>query len=364
MQQIYKILATTALCVAAGTAYAQLNIGVVGDSLSDEYLPTNVDGNKFHTDLAADNWVEILGLLRSADINFGSYQAPPDSGWADNRAYGYEYNWAKAGGAASRNSVIKVGSWNLAIDGLGSAYGDTQATGLAQYIFDGQVDTAFVGLGSNDFFYQTRAFNLAGDDFARGTLDTSDPVWQNTIAIDVSDAILSHIDTLISAGSVNILVGLIPPGTASGAQDPGVLAAITQANTLLLSGALSRGIAADAIIDLWGWTGDPERLDAEDNVIIGNLLVLAATEATDPNDLSDPNDPLSSGPGPCDSSGACATTENATKYIANDGLHPNTAIQALMANEILAALNSAYGADIDLLSDEEILDHVGVPPGC
>ena len=43
------------------------------------------------------------------------------------------------------------------------------------------------------------------------------------------------------------------------------------------------------------------------------------------------------------------------RYRAEDGLHPNTVIQGLMANEVLKALNAAYGAGIELLTDEEIL---------
>jgi hypothetical protein len=109
------------------------------------------------------------------------------------------------------------------------------------------------------------------------------------------------------------------------------------------------------MVDLWGWIDDPGRLDAQGNIQVGELLVLANTEATDPTDLAP------DGVGPCNSSGDCATLLHSTKYIADDGLHPNTIVQALMANEVLKAMNSAYGAGIALLSDEEILELVSIP---
>ncbi len=355
MHGIIKALLTTALWFAASSALAQINMGAIGDSMTDEYLPPSPSDNQFHTDLAAHSWLEILAQIRSGYINFGSYQAPGGSGWGDNREFGYAYNWAKTGGAASRTSVITSGSFNLPIDSLGSAYGDTLALGLAQSISGGLVGMAYAGLGSNDFFYQTRVFDFSGNDYPRGGLDTSDPAWQAASAADIGGAILEHVDTLMAAGEVDIILALIPPGTASGEQDAGVLAAINLANAILVSGAAERGIPAAAVVDLWGWNDDPGRLDAQDNVLVGDLVVKAESEATDPADLAP------EGAGPCNSAGDCATLSHASKYIAEDGLHPNTIIQAMLANQVLKAMNGAYNAGIPLLSDEEILGVLSIP---
>jgi len=352
MYRIFKALLTTALWLVASHTLAQINMGAIGDSLTDEYLPADPSTSQFHTHLAANSWLEILVQTRSNFINTGIYKDPTASGWGDSRQFGYEFNWAKVGGAASRTSIIEVGPWDFPIDGLGSAYGDTEAAGLAQLISGGLVDTAFVGLGSNDFFYQSRNFTLDGTDIAKPGLDTSNPVWQAASAADIAGAILTHVDTLRFAGEVNIIQALIPPGTASGEQDAGVLAAINQANAILLSGALDRGIPANAVVDLWGWTDDPGRVNAQGNVRVGDLVVVANSEATDPADLA------SNGIGPCNSAGNCATLSHTKKYLAEDGLHPNTIIQALIANEVLKAMNSAYGTGIPLLTDDEILGTV------
>jgi hypothetical protein len=352
MLRSLKVLATTALWLATCSTFAQIpiNMGAIGDSMTDEYLPPDPATNKYHTDLAAHSWLEILGQTRSAYINIGSYKEPLATGWGDNREFGYEYNWAKTGGAASRNSIITSGSFNLPIDSIGSAYGDTQAAGLAIAISSGQVGTAYVGLGSNDFFYQSRVFNFSGVDLPRPLpFDPSDPVWQAASAADIAGAILSHVDTLIAAGEVNIILASIPLGTAAAEQDPGVVAAINQANAILLEGAGNRGIPPTAIVDLWGWAEDPGRVNAQGNVRVGDLVVIANSKATDPADLAP------DGIGPCNFSGNCATLSHTKKYIAEDGHHPNTIIQALMANEVLKAMNIAYSAGIPLLTDEEIL---------
>lgn len=44
-----------------------------------------------------------------------------------------------------------------------------------------------------------------------------------------------------------------------------------------------------------------------------------------------------------------------------DGIHSNTIIQGLIANEIIDALNSNYGHQIAPLSDAELLELAGVP---
>jgi phospholipase/lecithinase/hemolysin len=353
MNRFFKALVPMVLVFAVGNAFGQLNMGAIGDSLTDEYLPPSPATNQFHTDLAAHSWLEILAQTRPTYINFGSYEVPGGTGWGDNREFGYEFNWAKTGGAASRNSEITSGSFNLPIDSLGSAYGDTEALGLAQYISGGQVDIAYVGLGSNDFFYQTRVFNFDGDDFPRAGLDTSDPVWQAAAAADIAGAVLAHVDTLQSAGVIDIVLAQLPPGTATGAtaeeQDAGVIAAIGQANAILISGAAVRGIPAAAVVDLFGWTDDPARVNAQGDVLVGGLLIRESSAATNPADLAP------DGVGPCNSAGQCATLSHAQKYIAEDGLHPNTIIQALFANQVLEGMNSAYDAGIPLLTDEEIL---------
>jgi hypothetical protein len=353
MKSLNKLLITLALSTFVPLVMAQINIGAIGDSMTDEYLLPNPAGNQYHTNLAAHSWLEILAQTRSGDFNFGPYAAIDGTPWPDERDFGYEYNWAKVGGAASRGSIIEVGSWDFAIDTLGSSYGDTMATGLASYITAGDVQFAYVGLGSNDFFYLSRNFTLSGADVAKPGFDGSDTVWQDTASTEVSSAILAHVDILLGAGAVNIIVAELPMGTAairSGEDpDPGVLVAIDQTNTKLRAGLLNRSIPAGAFIDLFAWNTDPVRQKPNGTVIVGGLNIPAGSTATDPEDLAP------DGFGPCNSFGDCATLSHTQNFSAEDGLHPNTLIQALFANEIIAALNSVYGQSIETLSDDEML---------
>ena len=202
MRQCCKILITLVYFVSASIAFAQppINMGAIGDSLTDEYLPPDPGVSRTHTDLAAHSWLEILAQTRAAYINFGPYKVPgPDgSGWGDRREFGYELNFAKAGGAASRTSEIKSGSVILPIDSdaIKSAYGDTQALGLASEISQGKVGLAYVGLGANDFFYQTYVFDTQGNWYPRSNwgFDTTDPAWQDAIALDVSNSMPCSLD--------------------------------------------------------------------------------------------------------------------------------------------------------------------------
>lgn len=380
MRHLFHPLLGLLLMLTASTGLAQIKFGAIGDSLTDEYLEAD-SGNQFHTDIAADNWLEILASKRAADFDLGTYNAPPvlwDTSvnvnglmYDDPRDYGHEHNWAKVGAAASRTSTMKVefgeNILNIGLQaglfGIRSSYGDTMAAGIATQIIAGDVDTVYVGLGSNDFFYQTRQFDAAQNDYPRPEVDTNDPVWQDSIAADVSGAILQAIDTILSAGSVNIIVGELPLGTASGlgsGDDPGTLAAIAKTNVLLRAGVLSRGIPADAIVDLFAYRNDPQRVNANDEVLIEGWVIPQ-------NSVAQTSDLLATGAGPCNSAGLCARPSHGQKFIAEDGRHPNTIIQGLMANEIIAGLNSAYGAGIAPLTDVEILDAAGMAPfpaGC
>lgn len=342
------------LTLSNSPVHAQINFGAVGDSLTDEYVQAP---NQFTTDLAASSWFEIIANLRSNDFNFGEYREAPNY-WNDRRDGGYEYNWAKVGAVASDNTMLKInfgsGSTSLPLDHPlvgGGSYISAQATGLAAQITNNQVQAAFVGGGSNDFFYRTTLFDPAQNRFP-------DPAAAPLNEVnDIASSILANLDTLIAAGAssasgdVDLVLGLLPAGTAAeGPASTEMLDAIAAVNDLLVAGASQRGVA---VADLWGWTLDDGRLNSDGSINIGNLVVDASGVATSA-DLS------ATGSGICVTSGDyCATASHATKATAEDGIHPNTAIQGLIANQILKALNSGYGYDIALLTDTEIVSLTG-----
>ena len=337
-------LGLTLTCLTL-SAQAQINMGMVGDSLTDDYLggPARANNN-----LAAYSWGQILAETRGSDFNFGGYKSVADGSWDTMRYSGYEYNYATSGAAASDNSVQRLqGGAEIPVDApwaSGSSYLSTQTTGLATHISNGQVDTVFVGIGSNDFFYRSSTFDFSGN----STLD--DPVALDQADIDdISSSILTGVDTLIAAGNSDILLAFLPEGTAGGVT-PEVLAAIQAVNDILQQGASERGIAT---VDLWGWTTEEGRVNPDGSINVGGVQVTPGSAATE-IDIS------ASGVGPCNSEGLCALESHAQYYSAEDGLHPNTLIQGLIANEVIMALNNAYGHDIDTLTDQELLSVAGV----
>ena len=95
-------------------------IGVVGDSLSDEYIT-------YPYGWAEKNWTMLLENTGYGELgDFQSFRMYP-------RLYGYEFNWARAG--ARTSDVIDEG----------------QVIGLGLQILDHKVEVAVVLVGANDF---------------------------------------------------------------------------------------------------------------------------------------------------------------------------------------------------------------------
>lgn len=365
MGTLSKALGAVVLAGMVSHGFAQqINMGAIGDSMTDEYLPT---GKPTATDVAANSWLEILATTRSSDLNFGGYKPSVDDNWGDTRDTGYEYNFAKSGGVASDNTFIQfefmgtIGPLPVDDPLVGSEYGSTQAAAMASEITGGnfQLDLSYVGMGSNDFFFRTTVFDTNQNQFLDPRLPTTPEgwaTWQAENAAEVAGSLLGHVDTLLAADpTMDIIMGLIPPGTAAeGPESAEILEAISQANDLLIAGAAERGVV---IIDLWAWT-DPSAgyVDEFGNVTIDDLVILADSVA-DPTPNGE--DLSADAAGLCNSEGQCATQSHATKYISEDGIHPNTAIQALVANEMIKAINLTQGSDIQLLTNAEILEISG-----
>ena len=337
--------------LAPSMLYAQINMGMVGDSVTDDYL----GGAKlFNNNLAAGSWGQILAVTRVDDFNFGGYKAVGDTWDANIRYSGYEFNYATSGGAASDNAVLHVAGMAdpLPIAVLGGSHLGAQTAGLAEEIAAGNVGTAYVGIGSNDFFYNSYILDPSGS----VTLDSAVVINQAFID-DVASSILAGVDTLLAAGaastdgSVDLLLGLVPAGTAGGSS-PEILAGIDAVNQQLIDGAASRGVA---IVDLWSWTLGESRVDqATDILTVGGLVIQPDTVATSA-DIGPQGDGVF-----CNTDGGCALDSHALNIAAEDGVHPNTIIQGLMANEIINALNANYGHSVELLTDAEIWGLAGV----
>lgn len=371
----YFRIALLGSCLACSLhAQAVINFGMAGDSLTDEYL-ASAPGDRSGLNLAAKSWVEILAQTRSADFNFGAYKADPNNNWGGSRDTGFEYNYAKSGAVASNNTRLQVGSVSnplkLSITTTGSSYlsteinGDASGIGLAGQISAGKVDTAFIGIGANDFLFRSNVFSASGT--GASTPIPLDKLNLPLAVTEISDSILGAVDSLLNAApagtQLNLLVGLVRARDEAGT-DPRALAiadAADQINAILLNGVASRRALGQniATVDLWGWTtdpNDPHHINPDGSVNIGGLVIAPTSVSTDPlaGDLVPAGTPGASTT-LCNAQGLCATKQNATHQNTEPQAHPNTLIQALLANQIIDALNNNFNAGISLLSDQEIL---------
>lgn len=319
--------------------HAQLTIGAVGDSITDEYLDSGTAAN---TDIAAYNWVEMLAQSRPLDLDWGEYRPPGSGSWPDHRAGGYQYNYAKVAGTASDAARMKVDMilfiMEMEIDSafVGSRYVSDQVSGL----LGENVNLAVVAAGSNDYFYHTHHFSMTGNS-SRNNTDPDDAFNE-----DVAHSLLEHVDRLLEA-ETQVLLAYIPPGTAGGEADQPTLDGIAAANAILEAGAAERGIP---MVDLFGF-----EQNEDGSIDIGGLHIPQDSIATEADLVA----AETVGAGKCRSDNRCAGPSHKEKYIADDGLHPNTIVQGLIANQVIYALNDGFGLAIAPLSESEILGYTG-----
>ena len=354
-------------------AHAAINFGMAGDSLTDEYLAGAVT-DRAALNLAAKSWVEILAQTRGSDFNFGEYKPDPKNNWGGSRDTGYEFNYAKSGAVASDATRLQLGTnvntaIKLSITTTGSSYlsteinGDADGIGLAGQVGAGKVDTAFIGLGSNDFLFRTNLFNASGASTPIPLANLNLPL----AVTQISSSILNAVDTLLGAApsgtQLNLLVGMVRAQDANGtdARALAIADAVDQINSILIAGVASRKASGQniATVDLWGWArdpNDPHHYNADGSVQIGDLTIMPGAVSTDPlaGDLVPAGTPGASTT-LCNAQGMCATKQNAAKLTTEPQPHPNTLIQALLANQIIDALNLNFGTGVARLTDHEIL---------
>jgi hypothetical protein len=311
-------------CLLITPASGATTFGAFGDSLTDEYI--GQAGTLGATNLPALNWVQLLVGLRGVD--FGHFEADPLlRGEPQNE--GYAYNWARSGATAMAPG--------LTISNLGQ-----QVTTAVPLIDSGAVDIAYVGIGSNDYFLR---------DFIQ-KLPMTGPGYDQWEA-DLIDAIFAGITRLQANDDVSIILAELPLGTAGGA-GPEVIAAIAHTNVLLRDRAASLNIP---VVDMFAWNRDPSRVDPAGNISFAGGIIASGSVAS----LTQTVPAGTSGAGVCDCLDRCATLAYAFIAIASDRIHPNTFLQALMANEFIAVANAEFGADIAPLTDTEVAALVPEP---
>jgi phospholipase/lecithinase/hemolysin len=287
-------------------------IGVIGDSLSDEYQAEDARGYEYAPTTL--NWIEQL--VKNRKLNFGVWNQ-----WGDSRRTGFQYNWSKSG--ATTADVIK----------------DNQDKGLTQYIKDEEVNIVVIYIGGNDF----SPFNTQDGyiPIYNGTL--SGEVLQKKIETVVSN--IKHITDTIQQttlengkkSEVKILLVTIPDWNLSptiqlaNRNDDGrqrVSGAIAAVNEELALFARKRKIT---LIDI----NEYYRKQLS-HAFLGTIRVGTANIS-----LYIPGD-------------------DPTRGFLSDTVHPGTILNGLFANYLLNVMNKAFGTAISPLSTDELLRNAGL----
>jgi hypothetical protein len=281
------------------------------------------------------NWIEQLADDRAGEIDlgtYGSYLAP--------RNLGYAHDWARAG--ASSHTLLTEGGG--------------QHTGLAAQA----LDLVYLGIGPNDFapadLPSLGLVNVYGGIYggcqtltscttpftgSDGLLYTSPTDYANavlariatalaTISASGADVVLGNVLDWGDMPSIDVTFPLASPGSFT---DPDgrqlVSDTIALVNAGLLSLAFSQGIP---VVDV--------------------AALIAAGDGSLPLSLG--GVPILPGP----PGGA----RDPVRFFLPDGTHPDTLVQGILANAVIAAANQAYGAGLTPLGDAEILANAGLLP--
>ncbi len=324
-----SILRPRVVCAAVAFALLPLalpsapqNVLVLGDSLSEEYafeLPFSApDSDPFRANLR--NWIELLAATRPTEISFGSYDGNL-AAYPDYRDGGHAYNWAVPGFKTTDLAEL-INPPLLPRDEL-ELLDALSCPKLKSQLKD---DVAWVVIfcGGNDL-------SSLYSELASGTATPA----QLAAIRDNLAATIDFVRTQNAALKIVLVnapdIGVTPAVQARGATPEARAAATTRIaslNTLLAALAADRGIALADSFTLTRRVAEaaPFRLN-------GTAFLPTAHPENDPHHL-----------------------------FAKDGFHASTVLQALIANEILGALNTRYAAGFTSLANREIIAALGLDP--
>lgn len=359
LKNLFAVLFVASMSLAQAASAQQIGLALLGDSIVDDYLGPSGPGN---TNLAAGSFGQVMAETRGDIINFGAYKAPtndPADAWDEIRNFGYEYNFATAGATASAQDFNfdangRFVSTEPGVIAPDQDYTETpivsnlanQIAGLTPYIQNGDIDAALISIGPNDIFFHTAVF----DGVTGGSYDAPDAFIDQTLIDYIADAILDGIDALQAAGDIDIVLGELAEVPVYNQEELDAIAAI---NDIIRVEAAAKGAV---VIDLLEWSETGEKVDPETgNIIVGDVEVVYGSAAFKPIDTSPDGDGVF-----CNYEGVCPLDSHATRFLAEDGIHLNTMMQGLLANEFITAMNVNFGYDIDIISDNELLTLAGI----
>jgi hypothetical protein len=326
----------------------EVRIGVIGDSLSDEYQGAV-------SRLPGLTWTEQVQALER--ISLGENEDDP-SVRGEPRNDGYGLNWARFGQAAlgvQWNSPVVKNHPNVPasqktdprLQTIGSF--DAQIHGLGAQIAAGDVDVALVWVGHNDMFIrQYIGFAQDGGQQAFfgaliGKIVTAAATLRGYGSADAAD--------------VKVKVAIVGLAGAAAALNPSLSAAAANAGIAFID---PFNTAVNAIVAEQAQTGV---YDVAGTAVQPFTIVLSPFSATAKNaslaQLAFP------GTGPCGFNPAtsgigCATPAYAEGFRHYDGVHPNTLYMGVAGNQIITDLNTKFGFAMETISEEQLLDNAGL----
>jgi hypothetical protein len=324
----------------------EVRIGVIGDSLSDEYQGAV-------SALPGLTWTEQVQA--GARISLGINEDDP-SVRGEPRNDGYSLNWARFGQAAlgiqwnQLTNDLRV-PITLRTDPRLQAIGslDAQISGLASQIAAGEVDVALVWVGHNDLFIrQYIGYEQDGGQQA---------FFGALIGRIVSAAITLRTAASADPNDIKAKVAIIGLAGAAAALNPSLSAAAASVGIAYID---PFNTVANAIVNEQATTGF---YDVGGTPLQPFTIVLSPFSAT-PKDgslaaLAFP------GTGPCGFNPVtngigCATPAYAEAFRHYDAVHPNTLYMGVIGNQILSDVNATWGFAMQTISETQLLDSAGL----
>jgi lysophospholipase L1-like esterase len=252
-----------------------------------------------------------LGVMGdSASIHTASYKWPEIMQTDSGLNFGPNYAYDHAVGGATSATVLSGG----------------QDTALAANVTAGNVTLGMFLIGNND--YGDAAETLATD-YGNGTLGTVLPGFENGIVSNIETAT----QTVLNAGVQGFLLGSLPDFLIEPSAAP-VLTVPDFANQLYASQeAINAQLMAFADahhIPFVNFFGLESAVAASGQLVVGGVNISLTTTGTDPHDF----------------------------FV--DGLHPGYVGNAIISNLWTEAINVAYGTNLPLLTDQQILNIAGL----
>jgi len=303
-----------ALVATPAAAQTLDRLGAIGDSLTDEYDDQVFGGY-------ARNWLELLVEQRGVEVGPTAAQAgQPGGTWGEPRRTGYQDNWARS--SADTDTAISQG----------------QHTGLAGGVVRG-VTHAIVFIGNNDF---------------RPGLDNSYPYDAIYNAVWTPQQIEAHLDD-----SIADLGTLITPLENAGYRIA-VANALDFGSTPLVELVYSDPIKRDRVTAVLEDFSDRVRQLAEDRHLTFVDLFGFGKAAFGPNTA--PRSTLLVGNVAINLNGFTSQFGTTAGFV-EDGIHPHSVLQGIIANLWLAALDQHLGACVAPFTEAQLLAHNGLAYG-